>query len=87
MKELTYQIRQETQTTQIPHTCLSRLCLLFSTNDGDERDVDEGKVFVADAELELTQRLNKGGRFNVTDGTAELDRQTHLPSCTTLKRS
>jgi hypothetical protein len=34
--------------------------------------MDERKIFVADTELELTHSFDKGGRFNVTNGAAEL---------------
>ena len=68
----TYQVGQETEAAQIPHARLGRLGLLLSANDGDERDVDESKVFVADSELELTESFDKGCRLDVADGASEL---------------
>jgi hypothetical protein len=65
----THQVWQQTQTPQIPHTSLSRLGLLLSTNNDDQTDVDQGEVLVADPELELSHRFDERCRFNVTDGS------------------
>jgi hypothetical protein len=38
----------------------------------DKRYVNQGKVFVTDAKLELTHRLDEGGRLDVTDRASKL---------------
>lgn len=45
---------------------------MLAADDGDERDVDKSKVFMADSELELTHGLDERHRFNITNGTTEL---------------
>lgn len=54
---------------------LSRFCLLFAVHVGDERDMNECEVFVADSELELTHGFDEWGGFNVTDSTPKLKKQ------------
>ena len=39
---------------------------------GNERDMDEGKVFVSNPELELPHGFDERRRLDVADGTAEL---------------
>jgi len=72
MKARAYQIREKTQSSQITDTGLSGLGLLFSTNDRDEGDVNQGKVLVTNSELELTHGLDEWRGFDITDSTAEL---------------
>lgn len=67
-----YDIRNETETTEIPNRGLSWLRLEFAVDRGDKRDVKESKVVVTDAELELTHSFNEGGRFDVSHGSTEL---------------
>jgi len=69
---IAYQIRKQTQSTKIAHTSLSGLGLLLSTNDRDEGNVDQGKVFVTDSELELSHSLNEGCRLDVSHRSTEL---------------
>lgn len=66
------QVGEKAQTSEVSHTGLGRLCLLFAADDGDEGDVDKSKVFVADSELKLTHGLDERHRFNITNGTTEL---------------
>lgn len=68
----TYEIRKQTQTSQITDTGLCRLCLLLSSNHGNERDVNDSKILVADTELELSQSLDERSRLDVSDSTSEL---------------
>jgi hypothetical protein len=69
------EIGGETQTTKVTDGSLGRLGLLLAdgTDGGDQGNVDQGKVIVADTELELTHGLNKGSGLDITDGTSELD--------------
>lgn len=71
--QVTHEIRYETEASKVADACLRRLRLLFTANDWDEGDVNERKVFVANAELELTHSLNEGRRLNVTNGSTKLD--------------
>jgi len=41
-------------------------------NIRNKRHMDQTKVFAADTELELVHGLDKGGRFDVADCSAEL---------------
>ncbi len=70
---VTHQIRQQTQAPQVPDTRLSRLGLLLAADDRDERDIDQCKVLMADAELELAHRLDERRALDVADSSAELD--------------
>lgn len=70
---MTYEIGDETQSTEVTGTGLSGLRLLLTTDDGDKRNVDEGEVLVAHAELELAHGLDERSRLDVTDGTTKLD--------------
>jgi hypothetical protein len=45
---------------------------LLASNDGDERDVYQSEVLVADSELELSHGLDERSRLDVTDGTTKL---------------
>jgi len=69
---VTHEVRNKTKTAEITDTSLGRLGLLLAADNGDERDVDEGKVVVADAELELAHGLDEGSRLDVTNGTTKL---------------
>lgn len=51
---------------------LSRFCFLLAVHVGYERDMDEREVFVPDSKLELTHGFDERSRFDVTDGTTEL---------------
>ena len=46
--------------------------LLLAMQIRHERDMDEGKVVVSDAELELTHGFDKGGGFNVAYCSSKL---------------
>mmetsp|Transcript_10271 Transcript_10271/g.21684 ORF Transcript_10271/g.21684 Transcript_10271/m.21684 type:complete len:206 (-) Transcript_10271:291-908(-) len=58
---------------QITYSMLRRLGLLLLPHNGDKRDKCEAEVRWANAELELTQRLQKHGGFNVPHGASHLD--------------
>jgi hypothetical protein len=45
---------------------------LLASNNWDEGNVDQGKVLVANSELELTHSLDEWRRFDITNGTTEL---------------
>jgi hypothetical protein len=45
---------------------------LLASNDGDERDVQDSEVLVADSELELTHGLDERSRLDVSNGSSEL---------------
>ena len=51
---------------------LGRLGLLFPVHVGNQRDVDESKVLIADAELELPHSFDKWCRFDIAHSTTEL---------------
>lgn len=68
----THEIGEKTQTPQVPNGSLRRLRLLLASNDRDERNVKDGKVLVADAELELAHGLDERCRLDVSDRTTEL---------------
>lgn len=72
--KVAHHVRAKTKTTQIPDTSLGRLGLLFtnSSNNRHERDVNQEKVVVSDAELELAHGLDERSRLDVADGAAEL---------------
>jgi hypothetical protein len=55
------------------HSRLCRLRLLLAVQIGDERDVDEGKIGGADAELELAHGFNERFGFDVAHGASKLD--------------
>ena len=67
------QIGGQSEASKVPDSRLCRLRFLFTIDEGNERDVDQSKVFVADSELELTHGFNKRCGFNVSDGAAEFD--------------
>ena len=69
---LAYQVRQETQTAQGVDSCLSWLRLLLPMHIRYERYMDQSKIIVTDAELELPHGLYEGCRLDVTDGSTEL---------------
>jgi hypothetical protein len=52
---------------------LSRLGFLLSPYDGNQTDVDQGEVFMADPELELSHCLDEWSGFDITDSTTQLD--------------
>jgi hypothetical protein len=54
------------------HGSLCRFRFLFTVHVGYERDVDERKVVVADAELELAHGLYEGCGFDIAHCAAEL---------------
>lgn len=54
------------------NSCLSRLRLLLAMHVGYQRNVDQSKVFVADAELELAHSLDEGSGFDIAHGASEL---------------
>jgi len=54
-----HQVGQKTETSQIPHTSLSRLCLLLASDHGYERHVDQREVVVSDSELKLAHRFDE----------------------------
>lgn len=68
----TYKIRHETESTEITDAGLRRLGLEFAVDRRHQRDVEESKVVLADAELELPHRLDERSRLDVSDGTTEL---------------
>jgi hypothetical protein len=66
------EIGEKTQASEVSDTGLGWFRLLLAGDDGDEGDVDEGHVIVADSELELSHGLDEWRRFDVSDGSAEL---------------
>ena len=70
--EKTYEVRKETEAAEGVDGGLGRLRFLFAVHVGNEGDVDEGKVVVADAELELTHGFYEGCGLDVADGASEL---------------
>lgn len=68
----TYEIREETEASEVSDGRLSGLRLLLATDDGDQGDVEDGKVLVSDSELELSHRLDERGRLNVSNGSTKL---------------
>lgn len=69
----TYKVGDEAETTKVTDTGLGGFRLLLTAKVGDQGDVDESKVVVANTELELTHGLDERSRLNVTNGTSELD--------------
>jgi hypothetical protein len=45
---------------------------LFSANNGDERDVYQSKILVADSELELTHSLDERHRLDIAHCASQL---------------
>ena len=72
MQVETDQVRQKAEPAQGVHSCLRRLCFLLSMHIRNERDVDERKILVADAELELPHRLDKGRGLDIANCSAKL---------------
>ena len=72
MRAETDQVRQKAEPAQGVHSCLGRLCFLLSVHVRNERDVDERKVLVTDAELELPHRLDEGCRLDIANRSAKL---------------
>ncbi len=70
---MTHQIRQQTQTPQIPHPRLSWFGLLFPSDNRDQTDVNESEVLMSNSELKLPHRFDERCRLDVADGTPELD--------------
>ena len=56
----TYQIREETKSTESVDGGLRWFCLLFTVHIGNQRHVDKCKVLVTDTELELPHGLDEG---------------------------
>jgi hypothetical protein len=71
-KKGTDQVGQQAEAAQSVHGRLRRLCFLLAVHVRDERDVDERKVLVADAELELSHRLYERRGLDIADRSAEL---------------
>lgn len=73
------QIGRQSQTAQLPHTRLSRLCFLFTGRPGrrHQRNVRTAKVLATHPELELPERLHKCHALDVADCAAQLD-NAHL---------
>mmetsp|Transcript_21841 Transcript_21841/g.45913 ORF Transcript_21841/g.45913 Transcript_21841/m.45913 type:complete len:408 (+) Transcript_21841:412-1635(+) len=65
------------QTPQIPHSVLRGFRLLFFPHDGHEGHEREAKVGRTDPELELTQRLEEDGGFDVSHRPSHFD-QTNV---------
>lgn len=70
-----HQVGDETEATEVANGRLGRLGLELAVDRGDERDVEEGKVVLADAELELPHRFDEGRRLDVANSAAELQRE------------
>jgi hypothetical protein len=62
---------------QIFYTVLGGLCLLFVRQYRDEADKGEEEIFGADPELKLPEGFQKDTRFDVPDGSTDLD-QTNI---------
>lgn len=61
--EKTHKVGGQAKATEVADAGLGWLRLELAVDGGDETDVDESKVVVADAELELTHRLDKRSRL------------------------
>jgi hypothetical protein len=48
------------------------------TDNGNQRNVNKEKVFVAHTELELPHRFDKGRRLDVADRSSELNKSSLL---------
>ena len=67
-----YKVGQKTKTTQGVNCCLCWFRFLFAVHIGNQGDVDESKVLVAYAELELSHSFDKWRGLNITNSSAEL---------------
>lgn len=68
----THEVGHQTKSAQVADAGLSGLGLELAVDRGNERHVEERKVVLADAELELPHRLDERRRLDVTDRAAEL---------------
>ena len=67
-----YEIREESESAQHVHGCLCWLGLLFAVHIGHKGDVNERKVFMSNAELELAHGFHKRSRFNIANRATKL---------------
>jgi hypothetical protein len=67
-----YKVRKKAETTKRVDGGLCGFCFLLAVEVGNQRNVDEGKVIVSNAELELTHGFDERSGFDVSDCTAEL---------------
>jgi len=80
VKGVTNEIWQQAQPTQSMDCGLGRLRFLLAVHIWHERDVDECKVFITNAELELSHCFDEGGRFDVAHCTTQLHRLRPYPA-------
>ena len=76
--EIAHEVGSESKSSQISNTGLSRFRFEFSVDRRDERDVDEGEVVGADAELELSHRLDERCGFDISNGSTQLRNSSEL---------
>ncbi len=69
-----HNVWREPEPSQVSHRRLSRLCLLLANgpNNRDQRDVNETKVVMSNAELELTKGFNEGCRLDISNSSTKL---------------
>lgn len=71
-RKRTHEVGHEAEAAQVPDGRLGRLGLELAVDRRHERDVEERKVVLADAELELAHGLDERRRLDVADGAAKL---------------
>jgi len=69
------EVWRQAESSQLPHSMLRRFGLLLAGGGWlrDKADLDENKIRLADAKLELAESLDKGHALNVADGPSQLD--------------
>ncbi len=77
-RDVAYQVREKTQSSKISDTSLSGLGFLFTSNNRDERDVNQSEVFMSDSELELSHCLDERCRLDISDCSSELQSESFL---------
>ncbi|SRR6266404_5139185 len=70
----TDQVREKAEAAQSVDSCLRGFCFLLPMHVRHKRDVDERKVLVANAKLELPHRLHKGRGLDIANSSAELSK-------------
>lgn len=72
-----YQVRNQTSSSNIPNSLLCRLRLLLTLNDRDERDMNLQEIPLPSASLQLSHGLNERRTLNITHRASKLD-NTHI---------
>lgn len=71
-EEVTNEVGSESEAAEVADARLCWLRLELAVDGGDETDMDERKVVVSDAELELAHGLDEGCGLDVSDRATEL---------------